>query len=123
MRIILPFPDASLMPNRKNGRHWGSTKAVKDAAKNTAFWLAKEAMQSSRMPERDTYQLRITFMQPDKRRRDLDNLLASIKPHIDGMCSALGIDDSRFDTVTLLRGYMKGNGHVVLSVESERLAA
>lgn len=116
MQITLPFPDSSLLPNRKNGRHWGSTSGAKSAARNAAYYLAKEAMQSSRLPQRDAYHLRITFMQPDRRKRDLDNLLAGMKNYLDGMCDALGIDDSKFDSVTLLRGYMKGNGHVVVTV-------
>ena len=116
MRIILPFPDSALMPNRKNGKHWTATKKPKDAAKNLAFWLTKEAMQHSPLAKRDEYSLRITFMQPDKRKRDLDNLLAACKPHLDGMCQALGIDDGLFSGVLLLRGYMKGNGHVVVTV-------
>ncbi len=120
MQITLPFPDSSLLPNRKNGRHWGSTSGAKASAKNVAFYLTKEAMQSTRFPVRDAYHLRITFMQPDRRKRDLDNLLAGMKHYLDGMCDALGIDDSKFDTVTLLRGYLKGSGHVVVTVmESE----
>ena len=40
--------------------------------------------------------LDIEFIEPDKRRRDLDNMLASIKSGIDGIADALGVNDSRF---------------------------
>lgn len=39
-----------------------------------------------------------------------------MKHYLDGMCDALGIDDSKFDTVTLMRGYMRAQGHVVVTV-------
>lgn len=26
LTIILPWPDTSLMPNRKNGKHWGGSE-------------------------------------------------------------------------------------------------
>jgi len=38
---------------------------------------------------------------PDKRRRDLDNLL---KGCLDSVCVALGVDDSQIDQLTVCRG-------------------
>jgi crossover junction endodeoxyribonuclease RusA len=42
----------------------------------------------------------ITFFPPDKRRRDLDNMLASLKSGLDGVSDVVGIDDSKW-TITL----------------------
>jgi crossover junction endodeoxyribonuclease RusA len=36
------------------------------------------------------------FVPPDRRRRDLDNLIASMKAGLDGLADALGVDDSRW---------------------------
>ena len=47
--------------------------------------------------------LDITFHPPDNRRRDLDNMLASIKSGLDGISDALGVDDSTW-TLTIRRG-------------------
>lgn len=33
----------SLMPNRKNGSHWGKTKGAKDASFSEAFYRTKMA--------------------------------------------------------------------------------
>lgn len=44
----------------------------------------------------DTITLDINFYPPDARRRDLDNMLASIKAGLDGVAEALGVDDRRF---------------------------
>jgi crossover junction endodeoxyribonuclease RusA len=38
----------------------------------------------------------VTFQPPDKRRRDRDNLQASLKAHFDGIADALGVNDSLF---------------------------
>ena len=40
--------------------------------------------------------LKITFFTPDNRKRDLDNLLAAMKPALDGMARAIGVDDALF---------------------------
>ena len=94
--IQLPWPDTSLMPNRKNGRHWGSTHAAKRKAFNDAFLATKAAASGKGIMITDRVQVSITFVAPDKRNRDLDNLLACIKQQIDGIALALGIDDKMF---------------------------
>ena len=40
--------------------------------------------------------LKITFAPPNRRARDLDNLLASLKSGLDGLCDVLGVDDSKW---------------------------
>lgn len=40
--------------------------------------------------------LTITFAPPDRQRRDLDNMLASIKAGLDGLSQVLEVDDSRW---------------------------
>lgn len=45
--------------------------------------------------------LTIIFYPPDNRRRDLDNCHAAIKSGLDGMASALGVDDRVFRPITL----------------------
>lgn len=100
MIVKLPFPDAALFPNRKNGKHWTATSAAKDAQKHDAYMLTKQAManQSSNFGEANI-PLSLVYLTPDKRKRDLDNMLAASKALIDGMAQALGVDDSRFKPV------------------------
>ena len=38
----------------------------------------------------------LTFVPPDKRRRDLDNLIASVKSGLDGLVDVFCVDDSRW---------------------------
>ena len=48
-------------------------------------------------------EMSITFVMPDKRWRDTDNLLASVKNGLDGMCIALDINDRCFETIHIYR--------------------
>ena len=64
--------------------------------------------------------LDITFIQPDKRRRDRDNLLAAMKSGLDGLAQALGVDDSEFEPVTIRREYGQKPGSVRIVIGSAK---
>jgi crossover junction endodeoxyribonuclease RusA len=115
MLIELPFPPAELNPNRKNGRHWGATHATKKSYRDTCWALALKASRGFVAPAGDVA-LRLTFVQPDKRRRDRDNLLASAKAALDGVAAALMVDDSRFEPVTVLRTFGTKPGALLVEV-------
>lgn len=90
--VELPWPDRLLHPNSRP--HWAAkAKAVK-AARTAAFYLVRAV-------SRETVAwagaaLDITFRPPNKRRRDLDGLIASLKAAQDGISDAIGIDDHKF---------------------------
>jgi crossover junction endodeoxyribonuclease RusA len=114
--IELPFPDFSLSPNRKNGKHWSSTQKAKVSRKDYAYYVTKQALafvDYEFKPKR----ISLDFIAPTRRRFDLDNALSACKADIDGICMALGIDDSAFETVILRRGYSKGNGKTVVYID------
>ena len=104
MLIELPWPPAELAPNRRNGKHWSATNAVKVRYLADCRHLALQAM-GRWVPPGGTLALVITFVQPDKRRRDLDGMLSSIKSGLDGLAQALGVDDQYFEPVTIRREY------------------
>jgi crossover junction endodeoxyribonuclease RusA len=95
LNLTLPFPDPSLSPNRKHGKHWSKTNSAKVAAKETAFYLTKQAS-AGYIPPAGFIPLSIVFVTPDKRHRDADNMLAASKPAIDGIALALNVNDTRF---------------------------
>jgi len=105
MIINLPYPNKELMPNRKNGKHWGATVKAKDNASANAYYITLEALQTQKYDHIGLIPLTITFVQSDKRHRDLDNLLAASKSTIDGIAKALKVDDSIFEPITILRGF------------------
>lgn len=115
MKIELPFPPASLSPNRKNGRHWGATHAAKVSYRETCWALALQAARGYVAPDGDIA-LKVTFVQPDKRHRDRDNLLAASKAALDGVAAALKVDDSRFEPVTVSRVFGTKPGALIVEV-------
>lgn len=106
MRIELPFPPRVLSPNVR--KHW----ATKCKAKQDYSWAVAAALPKE-IPE--GIHLDITFHPPSKRRFDLDNCLASLKPAIDILSKKWKIDDSIF-TYTLRKGRQVKGGKVVINV-------
>lgn len=66
--------------------------AVKQEARHAGFFAAKEA--NLHLPEYVDLQMFIAIHPPDRRRRDDDNVLASLKSYRDGIFDALQINDS-----------------------------
>ena len=100
--VRLPFPDKKLMPNKKNGKHWTSTAANKDAQKRDAYIFTGDALRKAGPQTWNEHiPLSLLYLKPDKRHRDLDNLLAASKALIDGMALALGVDDKRFKPILI----------------------
>lgn len=115
IRVYLPFPKASLFPNRSTGRHWALTRSTKDIARDSAYILTKQALGARSVP--DGYlPLDLTFCAPDRRHRDRDNCLAAAKHALDGVARALGVDDRRFDPVTLRRGDPVKGGMLIVEI-------
>ncbi|MFA7278933.1 MAG: hypothetical protein WC100_02455 [Sterolibacterium sp.] len=101
MQVIvkLPFPHASLFPNRKNGKDFHATLAAKQKQRDDGYYATKAAG-SFKAP--DGYiPLSLVFVSPDKRHRDGDNMLAASKALLDGVALALGIDDKRFKPILI----------------------
>ena len=101
IRIVLPWPDSRLMPNRRNGKAWQSTHAQKVRARQDGYLAAIQARGAGFDTQSDTLPMSITFVAKDRRKRDLDGLYGSLKHYQDGIAQALGVDDSRFRPVTL----------------------
>jgi len=53
------------------------------------------------IPEQTNLGMLARLHPPDKRRRDLDNMHATLKYYLDGVFKALGVDDSCLQRVTL----------------------
>jgi crossover junction endodeoxyribonuclease RusA len=99
----IPYPPKELMPNRKNGSHWATTKKIKTQAKNEAYIIALQHKPKIPLDKESKYKLSLIYYQSDNRHRDLDNLLAASKPQIDGIAQALGIDDRQFAPISIDR--------------------
>lgn len=99
IKIILPWPAMALMPNRRNGRHWTSTTKARDSSRALGYFAAKAVCE--RFECIGNVPVSITFYAPDKRGRDLDGLLSSLKHALDGIADALGVNDKQFRPITI----------------------
>ena len=96
MIITVPWPDKRLSPNAR--LHWRQRVGPKQAARIAAGWAVVAArVHSGGLPPEGPIAITITFYAPDRRRRDMDNLIASMKAAQDGIADALGVDDHRFE--------------------------
>jgi crossover junction endodeoxyribonuclease RusA len=92
MSVTLGWPPSILSPNSR--AHWAK-RAIAAKKYKTACWaLTLEAKLAA--PAEGPIDLDIEFVPPDRRHRDLDNMLSSAKALLDGVALALGVNDRRF---------------------------
>lgn len=110
--VILPYPDSRLSPNARLNRY--ALNEVKQQARQIGFTAVK---QSGVYIHDAPVQLFVKIFPPDNRRRDDDNILASLKSYRDGMFDALGIDDNRVKLTTFGVGKVTQGGAVYIWIE------
>lgn len=115
MRVDLSWPPKELSPNARV--HWAKKGLATKKYRQEAMIFAKSAARYdySSLPESGPIKLRVTFFTPDNRRRDIDNMAASMKAAFDGIAEAWGVDDSRF-RLTLEIGAPVKHGAVIVEV-------
>jgi crossover junction endodeoxyribonuclease RusA len=100
LKIVLAFPDKKLSPNARlhwraksdavRRARWDASYAVLEAAGGSLSAIRASLGAEGRIP------LQFRFYPPDRRARDDDNLMASMKAARDGIADALGVNDRRF---------------------------
>lgn len=108
LKILFPWPHKALSPNARV--HWTAAASAKRGYRKDWFVLAKKAGWG--FEHETALHLDIVFYPPDKRSRDLDNMLASIKSGLDGLADAIGVDD-RYWGLTITRGNTKATDRPV----------
>ena len=106
MKLTLPWPDSALNPNNNN--RWKKIAARKKQRADCCMLAGKVKWHRNNIP------LIITFHPPDKRHRDLDNCLGSLKGALDGICDAWDINDKAFRPITIDFGDKVKGGAVVI---------
>lgn len=92
MLVVVPWPPSALSGH--NNTHWSRKHTL---VKKHRRWACEAALAAGVAPlegEGDI-PLRIRFVPPD-RRGDRTNFPNRLKPAIDGIADALGVNDSRF---------------------------
>lgn len=115
IKFSLPWPDRALSPNARG--LWFTKEKPRQAAIKTGWVLASEAgAQRYKFQEGVKLGMVCHLHPPDARRRDLDNVLASLKYYLDGVFHALGVDDSCLRSLTLHWDMIIKSGSVELEV-------
>ena len=92
--IELPWPAKELSPNAR--QHWAQAARAKKAYRQRCRALGEAGGLATTPKGAEAVLVGLTFFPPDKRARDWDNLLASMKSGLDGLADAMGVDDSRW---------------------------
>jgi len=110
IEVVLGWPPSDLSPNKR--LHWAKVATAKKHYRQACLSVTKEQLKKypklNNLPE--VLVLEMTFIPPDKRSYDRDNLVARMKSGIDGLSDALRINDKRFNTVisTMDQDYLGG---------------
>lgn len=109
IEVSLPWPPTALSPNFK--AHWskryGATKRYRQAC-----WAI--TMAHSRVHLFGQLHMDLTFVRPNKRLFDLDNLVARMKSGIDGMADALSINDAQIVSHSARVAQDEVGGYVIM---------
>ena len=95
VEVTLPWPPRALSPNSR--AHWRKLASVKALYRRACWALTRDAVGVDwPRPASGPVTVALEFVPPDRRQRDLDNCVASLKAGLDGVADALQIDDHRF---------------------------
>ena len=97
----IPFPPAILSPNARPNRY-ALAKAKRDYRERCG-WAGIAARQRHGSALVPPVEAMVVFFVPDKRRRDEDNLRASLKAAWDGLVDSGLLEDDSADKFTVLR--------------------
>ena len=93
--ITLAWPDSLLSPNRV--ANWRKKATARKVARARAAIATRAGVgMLGAMPPDTSLEVSLTFCPPDKRKRDMDNVLSSLKSAIDGVADALAVNDCCF---------------------------
>jgi crossover junction endodeoxyribonuclease RusA len=96
--IELSWPAKELSPNSRV--HHMVLHRFKKAAKKEAGWATK-IVRPFNWGSDGPFDVHLRAYPPDRHARDADNLIASVKAHLDGIAEVLDIDDSEFNAPTV----------------------
>lgn len=99
IEFVLPYPPTANTYWRRHGNTYFISEAGKRYCRDVALVVSQQRLKLSLS---EKLAIRIIVEPPDKRRRDLDNLL---KAPLDALTHAgLLIDDEQFDGINIVRG-------------------
>lgn len=109
MIVHLSWPHRKLSPNARV--HWAEQSRIKRAYRMEGFYAARAERDALTMA---SPLVSLTFCPPDRRRRDLDNMIASMKSALDGIADAIGVDDHKWRLAAEIGERVKGGKVIVV---------
>lgn len=111
--IEIPWPPKELSPNARV--HFQTRASHAKSYREYVYWVTRMAPDVPAVGSEGEITLRLDFHPPDARKRDLDNMLASIKNGLDGLADALCVNDQRFALHLYRKDPIKG-GKIIVSI-------
>src|SRR5574343_2095328 len=109
----LPWPAKELSPNARV--HWATLARMKKVYRMAAAYCVMQ--QGGKKLTAKSLQVRVSFVPPDRRKRDKENMLAAIKAGLYGLADALGVDNSAWELTIAPVLPPDGNPRVIVEVE------
>lgn len=113
--IELPWPPKELSPNAR--QHFHAAARAKKAYRSRCRVLGEAQALSSVRNGAQSVLVHLAFFKPDKRHRDWDNMVASMKSGLDGLADAMGVDDSKWRLSFDVPDAVVPSGLVLVTVE------
>lgn len=98
MKITFPWFLKELKPN--HSCHYMQKAKAKAIYRSECERITLKELETQDV-DKECCELWFTFYKPNKRHMDADNMLASMKSGIDGMCDALNINDKQFKRIVI----------------------
>lgn len=119
IELVLGWPPSDLSPNKR--LHWAKVANVKAKYRQACWGVTLEQIGAKQTNLIGPLHLTLTFVRPDRRDYDRDNLVARMKSGLDGVADALKINDKQFTTLTARvdAGQIGGFVRVRISKESK----
>ncbi|MDE2468784.1 MAG: hypothetical protein KGL35_08580 [Bradyrhizobium sp.] len=118
--VYLAWPDRRLTPNSHG--HWRpkyeAAKTARSIAATAAYFHGLHRVGWGE----GEINVHITAFPPDRRRRDRDNLLASLKASMDGLADGMQVDDSRFVYHAVKWGEPRKGGEIEVTFSNPQAA-
>lgn len=95
LTLTLPWPPRILSPNARPA-HWSALARAKRLYRTACATQARMQGAAALAGPPKALTVHLRFFPPDRRHRDLDNLIANVKAGLDGLADTLGVDDSRW---------------------------
>lgn len=116
--VVLSWPKPELNPNSR--AHWSKKAKFKKSQRHEALLLAQQAgWHKVEWPKGGRLHVWIDGYAKDKRHRDHDNFLASLKGALDGIADAIGVNDSRFVPHPYIKDEVRKGGEVRIRITGD----